>query len=113
MNRPQNRPPLEADICIHIFSASAGLIGVCLTVIGILRVLVAARNAETVADDLLAIDAFLFLNSCLTSYWAMRTRSSRRMHVVERWADGIFLLALFLMVINCGIVAYVMNSPKG
>ena len=55
---------LEADICVHIFSVSATLVGICLTVIGFLRVVVNARKAEIVVDDFLALDAVFFLRKC-------------------------------------------------
>lgn len=97
---------LEADISVHIFTASAALVGVCLTVIGLIRVVIATSNVDTIADDLLAIDALLFLVSCLLSYWALRTRSVRRMHRVERVADAIFILGLLLMTTVCGVIAY-------
>lgn len=35
---PDEIVQLEEDICIHIFSVSAALVGVCLTVIGIFQV---------------------------------------------------------------------------
>ncbi len=63
---------LESDICIHIFTVSAGIVGVCLTVIGLIRVVITLRKTDTVADNLLAIDAFLFLLACLSSYLALR-----------------------------------------
>lgn len=72
--------PLEEDICSHLFSVSAAMVGVCLTVIGIVRVVISIKRVDTLADDLLSIDAFLFLCSCLGAYWAMRTRTVRRMH---------------------------------
>jgi hypothetical protein len=97
---------LEADLCIHIFTASAALVGVCLTVIGLIRVVVATLNVDTFADNLLAIDALLFLASCLLSYWALRTRSIRRMYRVERVADAIFIAGLLLMTAVCSIIAY-------
>lgn len=86
------------------------MVGVCLTVIGIIQVVISARNADTIADDFLAADAFLFLTSCLLSYWALRTRSLRRMHRVERIADGIFLFAMLIMVIVCSYITYAINS---
>jgi len=98
---------LEEDICIHIFTVSAGMVGVCLTVIGLLHVVTAVRKVDTIADNLLAIDAILFLFSCLMSYWALRTRSVRRMHLVERLADFVFLFALLAMGGICAFVAYV------
>jgi len=91
---------------VHIFTASAALVGVCLTVIGLIRVVIATSNVDTIADDLLAVDALLFLASCLLSYWALRTRSVRRMYRVERVADAIFIVGLLLMTTVCGVIAY-------
>ena len=62
---PENH--LEEDISIHIFTVSSAMVGVCLTVIGLIRVVITFGKADTVADDLLAADAFLFLISCLLS----------------------------------------------
>lgn len=90
--------PFEEGLCGYIFSVSAAMVGVCLTVIGLIRVVIALYKADTFADDLLAADAVLFLVSCLSSYWAMRTRKVRRLHRLERFADGVFILALLLMV---------------
>ncbi len=97
---------LEEDICIHIFTVSAGMVGVCLTVIGLLRVVITLRKTDTVADNLLAIDAFLFLIACLSAYWALRTRRARRVYLVERFADTVFILALLLMVAVCAFVTF-------
>ena len=46
------------------------MVGVCLTVIGLIRVVITLGTADTLADDFLAADALLFLISCLLSYWA-------------------------------------------
>lgn len=91
------------------------MVGVCLTVIGILQIVTHARHADTFADNLLAVDAVLFLISCVLSYWALRTRSMRRMHRVERFADGTFLLALLFMVGICGFIIYALalGPPPG
>ena len=78
---------LEEDICIHIFTVSSAMVGVCLTVIGVIRVVITLGKADTLADDLLACDALLFLTSCLLSYGALRARSFCRMHRIERAAD--------------------------
>ena len=82
------------------------MVGVCLTVIGVLRVVTTARRVDTIADDMLALDAALFLVSCLSSYWALRTRSTRRLHKVERFADFVFISALVFMVVICGFITY-------
>jgi hypothetical protein len=98
--------PLEEDICVHLFSVSAAMVGVCLTVIGLIRVIISTRKIDTLADDLLSLDALFFLCSCLCAYWALRMRSIRRMHFVERIADGAFVMGLILMVAVCGIITY-------
>lgn len=106
MSEPKSQLLLEEDISVHIFTVSAGMVGVCLTVIGILRVVISARRVDTLADDLLSADAVLFLVSCVLSYWALRTRNRRRMHRVERVADCVFLSALLFMVVICGFITY-------
>ncbi|MGN6520085.1 MAG: hypothetical protein ACTHK2_11745 [Dokdonella sp.] len=110
---PRPSPPapdraLEADLCIHIFTASAALVGVCLTVIGLIRIVVTTTKVGTVADDLLAGDATLFMVSCVLSYWALRVRSVRRMHRIEQAADAIFLVGLLLMTVACAVITFAM-----
>lgn len=100
------RKALEADISIHIFTVSSAMVGVCLTVIGLIRVVITLRKADTIADDLLAIDAVLFLLATLCSYWALRRRSYLRRHFLERTADAIFILAMLLMVVICVYITY-------
>jgi Kef-type K+ transport system membrane component KefB len=102
---------LEQDICIHIFTVSSAMVGVCLTVIGLIRVVITLGRADTLADDFLAGDAMLFLVSCLLSYWALRSRSARRMHRLEKIADAIFILAMIGMVFICALITYSISIP--
>ncbi len=102
---------LEQDICIHIFTVSSAMVGVCLTVIGLIRVVITLGTVDTLADDLLAADALLFLISCLLSYWALRSRGLRRMHRLERIADGIFIVAMVGMVVVCALITYTISMP--
>jgi hypothetical protein len=97
---------LEEDISIHIFSTSATMVGVCLTVIGLFRVIFRMKALNSFGDDLLAFDAMLFLAACLLSYWALRTRGQRRRLRTEKIADIVFLAALSLMVVVCGLITY-------
>lgn len=102
---------LEQDICIHIFTVSSAMVGVCLTVIGLVRVVITLGTADTLADDFLAADALLFLISCLLSYWALRSRGLRRMHRLEKIADGIFIIAMIGMVVVCALITYSISVP--
>jgi hypothetical protein len=102
---------LEQDICIHIFTVSSAMVGVCLTVIGLIRVVITLGKAGTLADDCLAVDSLLFLSSCLLSYWALRSRGVGRMHRLERVADAIFIVAMIGMVAICALITYAMSLP--
>ena len=106
MSKPSETKQFEADLCIHIFMASSAMVGVCLTVVGLLRVVITLHKADSFADDLLLADAVLFLIACFFSYWALRTRGVRRLHRIERIADNTFLAALLLMVFVTGFITY-------
>jgi hypothetical protein len=108
MQKQNRERGLEENICIHIFSVSAGMVGVCLTVIGLLRVVITLQKADTFADDLLAFDAIIFLIACVTSYWALRTPG--RMYRLERIADFVFLFGLVIMVGICAFITYAIAS---
>ena len=108
-----NGKKLEEDISIHIFTVSSAMVGVCLTVIGLIRVVITFGKADTLADDLLAADALLFLASCLLSYAALRARSVRRMHRIERAADSIFIAAMVVVTVICSFITYAMSVSSG
>jgi len=40
---------------------------------------------------------------------ALLSRSFRRMHLLERFADGIFLFAMILMTVVCGVITYAVS----
>src|SRR3982750_992833 len=95
---------LEQDICIHIFTVSSGMVGVCLTVIGLIRVVITLGRADTIADDLLAAEACLFLTTSLLSYAALRSQGVSQMKRLERYADWLFIAAMMLMVVICAFI---------
>ena len=96
----------ENEISIHIFSVSAGLIGVCLTVIGIFRAVTELKQFSSIGDNILALDALIFLCSCVISYFALRTNNKTRKRRIERVADYFFLSGLLLMAFVCILIAY-------
>ena len=102
----ENDTPLEHDIAIHIFSASAAMVGVGLTVISIVQTFTRSKLVQTLVDDVLAVNALVFLSACLLSYWALRTRSLKRMHKVESAADIVFLIGLGGTVCACGMLVW-------
>ena len=100
---PQTKSELEDDVCIHVFRASANLLGVCLTILGLLTGL---RIANVRYDFLLVLSAAVFLSSCLISYIALRTRRLRRRYRMERIADLMFIIGLCLIVLVGALLAY-------
>jgi hypothetical protein len=111
MNESENNSKREENICIHIFSVSAGMVGVCLTVIGLIRVVITLGRADTLADDLLAGDAVLFLTASFLSYTALRTQGADKMRKYEWLAHWLFMSAMTLMVAICAFIAYAISIP--
>lgn len=51
----------EESISIHIFSVSAAMAGVCITVISLLGISTALKKIETLGDNIIAFGSVLFL----------------------------------------------------
>ncbi len=85
----------------HIMPTSATMVGVCMTVISIIKVL-HTGSVGHVIDKILAADSVLFLGSTFLSYLSIR--SVRRAAPLENWADNAFMLGLLLMVF--GAIAF-------
>jgi hypothetical protein len=91
---------------LTIFSVSAGMIGVCLTAIGLVKLVVNGRAVSTICDDLLVVDAALFGVVALCCYRALSRHVRLRSSALDEWVDLIFVLALILMIVVCGIFAW-------
>jgi hypothetical protein len=105
----KNLPDLESrehDLTMHVFTVSAGMVGVCLTAIGLLRLVTVQTNVKTLGDDLLAIDALLFVLCVFLAFWSFKTKSPKARKGLRLMVDGLFLLALTLMGSICAIIAY-------
>lgn len=106
MEQPSESERREHELTMHVFTVSAGMVGVCLTAIGILRLITAQTNVQTLGDDLIAIDALLFVLCASMAFWSFKTRNvvlRRRLRLV---VDTLFLVALTAMAAICAIIAY-------
>ena len=92
---------LDEDLSVHIFTVSATMVGVCLTAVGLIRVVITMRGVESIIDTLVALDAVLFVVSGLLSYWALRSRKRGRLHHIEGIAERVFIAAMILMGVSC------------
>ena len=84
---------------ITVLSVSSGMVGVCLTAIGLIGVMKSISRVETVVDDLLAISAVMFMAAAVLSFLGLRTRLTLTWRNFARVLDGLFCLALTLVVI--------------
>lgn len=106
MSQKPSREFVELDITIHIFTVSATLVGVCLTVIGIFIMSRRLTHVKSYGEELLALDALLFLISCILSYSALRKRREGRQLRVEKIAEEVFFVALAFMTFICVFIVY-------
>ncbi len=106
----RRREVLDERICRLICPIAAGMVGVCLTGIGLLHVTLAVGRRAGVADDLLAVDSLLFLVATLSSYVALRRLEHRRLHDLERVADAAFITAMLLLTVACFVITYALNA---
>ena len=106
MPEEPSRELREHDLTMHVFAISAGLVGVCLTAIGLLRIFTSHARVNTIAHELLAADAVLFMVCCSLSFWSFKTETPGRRRNLRRLIDTLFMLALALMVIVCALIAY-------
>lgn len=94
----------EHNVMVAIFSVAAGMIGVCLTGIGLLHVANVMRQISTLADELLAVDAILFLGCCLVAFLSFRVESLPPQRRLRKAADALFFFGLLLMVVICALI---------
>ncbi len=80
----------ESKLSHHILPTSAQLVGVCVTVISLIKVLHIGQ-VGIIISRLLAVNCILFTVSALLSYASMRGYKMERM---ERYADQFFMIGL-------------------
>jgi hypothetical protein len=85
----------DRKISSYILPTSATMVGVCMTVLSLAKVVEAQTHAGRV-DEIMALDSLIFLTSAFCSYLALRSeRDSTRL---ERIADRVFMFGLTVMV---------------
>ncbi len=90
------------DLSQHILPTSAQLVGVCLTVISLIKILHIGK-VGSLLDKFLAVDALLFTVSTTLSYASMRSNDSARW---ERYADQFFMVGLLELGICAVLLAF-------
>lgn len=105
MNPTARKSTWVREELLHLLSLSGNLAGLCITGVALFHTLGQNRLA-TIADDLLAISALMFLLCTYVIFFGLRTRRERLALMLERIADTIFFGALTGMVASGFIMVY-------
>jgi hypothetical protein len=90
----------------HILPVSGTMIGICVTLIGLVKV-AEARLGQSRVDEYAAIAAIAFLSSAITSYLSLRHAGQQRLsYRLEQVADMIFLAGLVGITVIATLFAY-------
>jgi hypothetical protein len=91
------------SLTAHILPTSATMVGVCMTVLAISR-LVPSGLLRLFEDKLIALDALLFLASAVLSFLSIR--SGRGVARLEQRAETVFIIGLALLTLAAVVVAF-------
>ena len=90
----------------HILPVSATMIGVCATLIGLVK-LAEAKLGPSHVDEYAALTAVIFLASALASYLSIRFSDRVRLSGrIEQIADLVFLVGLVAITLVATLFAY-------
>jgi hypothetical protein len=91
---------------LTVLSVSSGMVGVCLTAIGLIGIMKSLNKVEILVDDMLAVGAVLFMVTALLSFFGMRTQLSQSWRSLARTIDILFCLALVLVVVATAMLTW-------
>ena len=93
----------ESRLISHILPTAATMVGVCLTVIGLIKV-VETTNGPSILDEVIAVNAIGFLLSAILSYISLRSETQKIR--LEAWADHLFIGSLGMLGIATVVLAF-------
>ena len=92
---------------LNIISVSAGLLGVCLTAIGLIGIIKSMSKIETLCDEVLAVTSFIYLGAAIAAFTALRTPLRKRSALLTKLVDVFFCCGLILTAIACGLLVMI------
>ena len=94
------------SLATHILPVSGTMIGVCATLIGLVK-LAEAKHGSSHVDEYAAVAAVTFLASALASYLSIRWSDRTKLSIwIEQVADVIFLCGLVGITLVATLFAY-------
>jgi hypothetical protein len=97
---------LDEKIFDQILMQSSMKVGMCLTLLGLIKVVEGVKSVSSFTDELLAFNALGFMLSSLFSYFALKEDNAQRKQLKGRFGDVCFSGSLALLVIICAILAF-------
>jgi hypothetical protein len=92
---------------LTVLTVSSGMVGVCLTAIGLVGIMKSLSKLETLVDELLALGGVLFMTTAILSFLGLRTRLAKSWSGFTRTLDLIFCLGLVLVVIATLLLTWI------
>ena len=81
------------------------MIGVCMTTIGLVKIL-EGRIGPSRVDEYLALNSIVFLTSAIFSYFSLRGHDKHMNGICEKIADSFFIGGLIVMAGIATLFAY-------
>jgi hypothetical protein len=88
----------------YILNESSLKVGVCLTLLGLIRVVEGVKQVSHFLDELLAVAAFGFLASSFFSYFALKETQAGRKRWLGIMGDRVFVASVCGLAIICIVV---------
>jgi len=106
MPPPSNSNTWLREELLHLLSLSGTMAGLCITGVTLFYTAARSTTAGTIADDMLAVCALLFLLCTYLIFFALRTRRPGIAAALEKAVDVLFSIALTGMVATGFVMAY-------
>ncbi|MES1183744.1 MAG: hypothetical protein ABUL60_08000 [Myxococcales bacterium] len=97
----QNGDGAITDRPIHILPAAATMVGVCMTVISVVRIV---QKGGVLVAHVVAFASLAFLSSSISAYFAIRRRNA--IAKFEIFAEWCFLAGLVLLTFAVIVIAF-------
>jgi hypothetical protein len=105
LTKPDDSSLRGRGLAQHIVVVASAMVGVCLTVTGLFRLIGELAQVTTLADNVLAADAVVFLGACIAAYLSLRARSPDLARRLEAVADIVFVVGVLVLVGLAGLIA--------
>jgi hypothetical protein len=96
----------DRDVLLRLLSVTASLAGLCIAALGFLEASDRPALDHSYADELIALDALLFVSCVYLILWALRTDSPQRARSLSKVVDVVFLFALTTLLLASAYIIF-------